>query len=267
MNWFDLAYTTPDVIEKIKKAENEGRYSDHLDPINYEGTLPVTASFPFIPNIFLRFIYSLRKTFFLNNFIDSLNKNVFLTKVYGRENLKGLKGVVFICNHVNKFDGLVVNFALGKFPLKIMVADFNNRPGFLGKMMRADGILPFKNSRECIKKFSQSVDYYLNHKTGVLFFPEGSEWWCYKKPRPFMDGAFHFAAANSVPVVPLFITFNETGRLRDGIDLPQFSVHIMKPIYPIKDNTKSENTKYLKEASFSSCIKKYEEVYKIPYNQ
>ena len=261
MDWFDLAYTTPDVIEKIKKAEQEGRFSDHLDPIEYHGTLPVDESFPYIPNVFLRAVYAFRKITFLNHFIKALNEKVLLTKVTGKENLKGVGAAVFICNHVNKYDALAVNYALGKRPLKIMVADFNNRPGFLGKMMRADGILPFKNTRACIQKFTEAVNYYLSHGTGVLFFPEGSEWWCYKKPRPFMDGAFHFAAANNVPVVPLFITFRETGRVRDGIDLPEFTVNILNPLYPDSEKTKKENVRDLKNGAFDACMKKYEQAY------
>ena len=86
MDWFDLAYTTPDVIEKIKKAEQEGRFSDHLDPIEYHGTLPVDESFQYIPNVFLRAVYAFRQIKFINHFIKSLNEQVILTKVTAKEN-------------------------------------------------------------------------------------------------------------------------------------------------------------------------------------
>ena len=109
MDWFDLAYTTPDVIEKIKKAEQEGRFSDHLDPIAYHGTLPVDESFPYIPNVFLRAVYAFRKITFLNHFIKALNEKVLLTKVTGKEKLKGVGAAVFTCNNVNKYEALEVN--------------------------------------------------------------------------------------------------------------------------------------------------------------
>ncbi len=249
MNYFDLAYTTSDVLEKIKLAEQKGDFSCHLDPIDYESSEPVTERFPYKPGFFLNLLYGFRKFYFLNNFIKKLNEEVFKTKVLGSENLKNVKSAVFICNHVNKFDALVVNYAIPNKKIKIMVADFNNRKGFLGKMMRADGILPFKNTKECIKKFNDAVKFYLSHNQSVLFFPEGSEWWCYKRPRPMMDGAFHYAALCNVPVVPLFITFKESGRVRNDVDLPYFTLNILSPIYPEQNKSKSENSAILKQKS------------------
>ncbi|MCR4742639.1 MAG: 1-acyl-sn-glycerol-3-phosphate acyltransferase, partial [Treponema sp.] len=177
------------------------------------------------------------------------------------KNLNGFDSAIVICNHINKFDGLVVNYATDFRKLKIMTAEFNNRSGFLGSMMRADGILPFKNSKEMVKKFSDAVKYYLNHKTSVLFFPEGSEWWCYKKPRPFMDGAFHFAAVNNVPVLPIFITFKDKENKKSELDVPDFIVNILPAIFPDKDKTKSENTRYLKEESYKAWCQKYKDFY------
>ena len=33
MNYFKLAYTTPDVLVKIKEAEKRGDFNAHLDPV------------------------------------------------------------------------------------------------------------------------------------------------------------------------------------------------------------------------------------------
>lgn len=266
MNYFELAYTTPETLEKIKAAEDRGEYNGHLDPITSEGSLPVTEKFAFRPNPVLRFVYWCRRTFWLNQFTKTLNEKYFHTKVTGLENIKKVKGAVYICNHINKFDALAVNYATKHIPLKIMVADFNNRDGMLGRLMRADGILPFKNDRKIIHKFTESVNWYLTHGTGVLFFPEGSEWWCYKKPRPFMDGAFHFASSNNVPVVPIFITFTDSNvDSGTGVNLPNFTVNILTPIYPDGAKSKAENTKMLKDESFYAWVKKYEEFYGIKY--
>lgn len=262
MDYFTLANTDQNTLDKIKIAEKEKRYNEHLDPITADGVLPVKEDFPYIPGPFRAFGYWCCRTFYLNWFIKKLNKKVFNTKVNGKENLKGIKGAVYICNHINKFDALTVNYALGHRKLKIMVAEFNNRPGFLGTMMRADGILPFVNSRALLIKFTKAINYYLNNNTGVLFFPEGSEWWCYKKPRPFMDGAFHFAAGNNVPVVPIFITFTDKADKKSELDVPDFTVNILKPVYPKEDFSKSENTKYLKEEAYKACCEKYEDFYK-----
>ena len=261
-DYFQLAYCTPDVLEKIRVAEAEGRFNDHLDPIEADGILPVDENFPYKPGFFLNLVYFFRRVFFLNGFTKRLNRTVLHTSVTGRENLKGVRGAVYVCNHVNKYDALAVVYALKFRPLKIMVAEFNNRPGFLGDMMRAAGILPLKFTRECIKKFGDAVRYFLSRGTGVLFFPEGSEWWCYKKPRPMIDGAFHYAVQNDVPVVPLFITFSDSCGT-DALLLPDFTVNILEPIYPadVQASNRKELSRALKEKAEQSWRACYERVY------
>ncbi|AEE15923.1 lysophospholipid acyltransferase family protein [Treponema brennaborense] len=263
MNYYTLAGTTPDVLEKIAEAEKNGDFSAHLDPIDYSDSLPVDAAFPYIPDAKLKIRYWWRNFYFLNMFTWSLNRFVFHTNVRGKNRLHGIKGAVVTCNHINKFDGLVMRYALRGHRLKIMTADFNNRKGFLGDMMRASGILPFSPARETLSSFSNAVAYYLKHNTKVLFFPEGSEWWCYEKPRPFMDGAFHYAAANGVPVVPAFITFTKTGKFdrSSGIEKRRFTVHFLEPIYPDPALSKRENIRILKEKNVQACMKKYAEWY------
>ena len=49
MNYFKLAYTTPDVLEKIKEAEKNGDFNAHIDPIDYSNCQPVDENFPYIP--------------------------------------------------------------------------------------------------------------------------------------------------------------------------------------------------------------------------
>lgn len=259
MNYYKLIETKPEILEKIKEAEKNGEYSIHLDPIDYSLCLPVTEDFPYIPSKTLSLVYWWRRFYFLNMFTWSIAKVCFRTKIRGKKNLKKLKNAVVTCNHINKYDGLIIHHAMGRRKLKIMTADFNNRKGFLGKMMRASGILPFTMNRECIKKFNDAVSHYLGKNTSILFFPEGSEWWCYEKPRPLMDGAFHYAVVNNKPILPCFITFTKNGKVfSNGIQQRHFTVHILDPIFPDKKLSKSENIKIMKEKNFAawcSCYK------------
>ncbi|MCM1321014.1 MAG: 1-acyl-sn-glycerol-3-phosphate acyltransferase [Bacteroides sp.] len=262
MNFFDLAYTTPDVLEKIKTAEALGNFNSHLDPIDYSACLPLTADFPYIPPRRLKLKYFYLHISFLYAFTLLLNKRIFHTKIIGRSNLKNLKSAVVTCNHINKYDGLLMKYALHGKKLKIMTADFNNRNDLLGEYMRASGILPFSPAKDILPHFNKAVEYYLHHNTFVLFFPEGSEWWCYEKPRPFMDGAFHYTAANNVPVLPCFVTFSKTGKYdKNGIELRRFTVHILKPLYPDNALSKSENIRQLKEKNFAACMETYNSWY------
>ncbi len=266
MDYTFLAETTPDVLEKIRIAESEGRFSDHLDPVDYSAAAPMDENFPYVPGRLLSIKYWWLQKTFLNRFTENLCRKTFRCSITGQENLEGIKGAVYTCNHINKFDGLVMIWALkhsGNRPLRIMTADFNNRNDALGELMRADGILPFKNTPACVKAFGEAVAHYLSIGTGVLFFPEGSEWWCYEKPRPFMDGAFHYAVKNNVPVVPAFITFKKRGEFfKSGIEMRDFTVNFLKPVYPDEKLSKKENVQMMKEKNFAECVECYNSWYK-----
>ena len=262
MNYYKLIETEPNILAKIKEAEKNGEYSVHLDPIDYSQCLPVTENFPYVPRIPLKILYWWRNFYCLKIFTWSIAKICFRTRIVGKKNLKKIKNGVITCNNINKYDGLVMHLTLGRRKLKIMTADFNNHKGFLGKMMRASGILPFSMKRECVKKFNEAISHYLSHNTNVLFFPEGSEWWCYEKPRPLMDGAFHYAVTNKKPILPCFITFTKNGKVfSNGIEQRNFTVHILEPIFPAENLTKSENIKRMKEKNFAAWCQCYENWY------
>ena len=81
-----------------------------------------------------------------------------------------------------------------------------------------------------------------------------------------MDGAFHFAASNNAPVLPIFITFIDSNK-ESGTEanLPKFTVNILEPIFPDSSKSKSENTKILSEEAFGAWVRKYEEFYGVKY--
>lgn len=273
MNYFKLAECTPEVLQAIKTAEEESRFHDHLDPIDYENCYPVTESFPYIPKGRLARKQRRQRLFPVAPFCFAVNHFTLKTKVYGRENLKGIDNAVVTCNHVNKLDAIAVRHAVlkkgffcricgkrtGKGParFKVMVADFNNQKGKLGDYMRAFGILPFASNIGAVRSFSRAVREYLSSGSYILFFPEEAEWWCYEKPRPLKEGAFYYAVKNHVPVVPVFITFSKRRRSR----LPRFHVHILKPVFARADLTDRENIVWMKEENYQRWVEKYEDFY------
>jgi 1-acyl-sn-glycerol-3-phosphate acyltransferase len=269
MNWYKLAYPSKDIFNKIADFEKKGDFNSHLDDCDPAGSLPVTAKFPYVPGPWLRFVYWFRHFYFLNSFTKGLNTKVYHTQIIGREKLDKVAGAVITCNHYNIYDGLVAKWVFGKKQLKIMTADFNNRDGLLGKWMRASGIMPFSTKRDVVVAFTKAVEYHLKQGTSILFFPEGSEWWCYEKPRPLMDGAFHYAVSNNVPVVPMFVTFKLSGvKNSDGIEMRHFTVHILDPIYPDPKLNKRENVTMLKAKNAEAWKKTYEKTYnkELTYN-
>ena len=99
----------------------------------------------------------------------------------------------------------------------------------------------------------------------VLVYPEQSMWWNYRKPKPLKEGAFQFAAKNNVPVLPCFITMQDTDIIGDnGFYVQEYMIHILKPIYPDSNLSYRENMKNMLNANYTMWKEVYENVYGIP---
>ena len=81
MNYFKLAYTTPDVLVKIKEAEKRGDFNAHLDPVDYGSSLPVDEKFPYIPTGALKFRQALIRAFIIKPFMWIVNRFIFRTRM------------------------------------------------------------------------------------------------------------------------------------------------------------------------------------------
>lgn len=268
MNYFSLTTTTQDVLNRIETAEKNRTFNEHLDPIDYTNCYPVTKDFPYIPKGKLRLHYFIQNLFIVRPFQWIVTHHILKVEVTGKENLRNIKSAVVTGNHVNKLDAIAIGSALGrKDKFKVMVGDFNNQKGKLGDYMRAFGVLPFSSEPDCVRAFNKAVSYYMKHGTYLLFFPERAEWWCYEKPRPLMDGAYHYAIKNKVPVVPVYITFRKSGKYdKNGIEQRYFQVNILKPIYPDTTLSNANNIKVMKKNNFDQYVELYEKTYQKSYD-
>lgn len=114
-------------------------------------------------------------------------------------------------------------------------------------------------------EFIKAVDKILQKGDYILIFPEQSLWWNYKKPKPLKPGAFKLASRNNVPVLPMFITMEDTDKIGDdGFPIQAYTVNIAEPIYPDKDKNDKENIQWMMEKNFDDWKKIYEDFYKIP---
>lgn len=260
-----LIETTPETLKNIEIKDKEGYYNEHLDPINPDMIEPVGDNYPYIKKPFKT---ALKYWFMYHFMVKPLERRELKRmgfKVIGRENLKGIKSAVCTSNHVNKLDCSLNRRALKGHKLYITAGPFNNMKGALGDIMRCSRMMPMSETFAGMKHFDRSVNKLLSKKNYVLFYPERSEWWCYKKPRPMMDGAFRYAAKNNVPVIPSFITFKENGKkCASGVDLFDMTVNILKPIYPKAGLTTKEQISYLKEENARLWKECYEKTYGIP---
>lgn len=254
--------TRREIVKEIEERERKGEFDVHVDTPNLE-VVQSSDAYPYIKKpLGMRIRYWLYRTIIVHPFSWYKNRFVLKTEIRGRENLKGIEAAVVTSNHVQMWDCLTLMRAMRGHRLYITVAYFNNMKGFLGEMMRACNIMPLNEHTAGMKRFVKAVNQLLKSKHYVMFYPEQAMWWSYEKPRPYKDGAYHFAAENQVPIISVFITFRQLEQEEEpGIHRRQFVVNIMPPIYPKPELSRKENVHYMKYRNYELCKEKYEEFY------
>lgn len=199
------------------------------------------------------------------------NKQIIINDVVGIENLSSVKGAVITCNHFNPFDSFVMQyiFKLSKHRKRmyrvIREGNYTGFKGFFGFLMRNCDTLPLSSNTATMKKFYSAVSKALKQKNCILVYPEQSMWWNYRKPKPLKNGAFHIAVKNNVPVVPCFITLEDSNIIgNDGFPVQIYTPHIGKPIYPDKELNKVDAIDKMKDENYNYCKSVYESFYNIP---
>lgn len=203
-----------------------------------------------------------------------MRKQQFVVKeVIGSEKFKLVdSGAVVTCNHFNAFDSFAIQLAYESAKVRkrklyrvINEANYTSFPGFYGFLMRNCNTLPLSSNKATMKKFLKAVNKLLTEGHFVLVYPEQSMWWNYRKPKPLKKGAFSFAASAEVPVLPCFITMEDTEVMDgDGFPVQAYTIHVGDPIYPDKNKTKAENAENMRRKNYEVWKEIYEKTYQIP---
>ena len=255
--------------KRQQELEKAGLFNDHEDEITYDNCEPVDESFDYLKRGFrnrMKHWFYMRA---LKIYNKRINRQLTNLKVVGRENLAGVKGGrIVTCNHISKVDSFAVRAAIGP-EFKFVAADFNNWKGILGDLSRNTGYLPLpaKMNFALMRKFNQAIEYFLQKKWPILFYPEQALWCEYKKPRPLKRGAFFYAAKHHCPIIPTFITLQEKPESVDTqgrVNYCDYTIHILPPIYPRADLDERDNIEYMMDANFQAWRTCYEKVYGKP---
>lgn len=259
-----------EVLEKIALFEKEGRFNEDV-----ETDAPAS---PISPNevdytnkklsskLMTRLANFLGKTYF-----ESMIKKrkLIIKQIDGFENvLKAKGGAIVTCNHFNLRDNYVVYRCL-KPALKrrclykvIKESNYTNFKGVVRIMMRHANTLPLSSNFETMKEFYRGIEELLNRGEKILIYPEQAMWWNYKKPRPFKKGAFKIASAFNKPILPVFITMEDSDVLDDdGFFVQEYYVHFLPPIYPDEKLSQTENAAIMSEKNYKLWVDVYEKFY------
>ncbi len=231
-----------EILHKIEQYEKEGRFDEDVetdppsrvllpDEIEY-----VQKSMTDKLKTKIAFIIAHK---FVNNLIK--DKKFIIKEMKGLENFTNLDcGAVITCNHFNAFDSFAIQLAYEASGHKertfwrvIREGNYTSFPGFYGFLMRHCNTLPLSSNRKTMQKFISATNELIQGGNFVLFYPEQSMWWNYRKPKPLKTGAFTFAAKNKAPVLPCFITMKDSDVMgEDGFYVQEYTIHVAPPIYP-----------------------------------
>ena len=195
-----------------------------------------------------------------------------IKEVRGIENFAAVKGGrIVTCNHFSVGDNYAVWVALrdymdGKMLYKVIrEGNYTNPPKPFGLFMRHCNTLPLSSRKATMVKFMKAFAELMKRGETVLIYPEQGMWWNYRKPRPMQDGAFSLAVRNKVPVVPIFITMEDSDVLDgDGFFVQKYTLHILPAIYPDETLSYAAAKEDMKNKNYEAWVKVYEEVYQKP---
>ena len=193
--------------------------------------------------------------------------------ITGIENIKGLEGgSIVTCNHCHLADHYMAFLALKKefgfgFRLHKVIREGNySQPGVLGMLMRNGNTVPIAQKPEDNLKLTvgcmKAVKNLLEKNKKVLVMVEQGFWPFYRKPRPLKKGAFLFSAKFMAPIIPCFLTFDDTGKMgKDGYPVVKFTFHVLPMIHPDPNLSTPENCKMMRTKNYNAWKEVYERVY------
>ncbi len=266
-----------EVLARIEEYEKKGWFSKDVeeDP----PTIPLT---PDKVDYLNKKLKNKIATFFVNigakRFIKNLVKNgqMIIKDVKGIENFEAIQksGAILTCNHFNPFDNFAIHYVLFKYMYKpgkqilykvIREGNYTNFPGIYGFFFRHCNTLPLSANFSTMKNFMAAMKTLLERGEKVLVYAEQGMWWNYRKPRPLTAGAFKFAAESKVPVLPIFITMNDSDKIGgDGFPIQEYTLHFLPAIYPDESKTVKENMAIMKDKNYEMWKEVYETTYGIP---
>ena len=267
---------SPHKLELLRRiAELEKKQLWHLDVEDDPETYPLMPDkIDYLNEKLSNKIKNKIANVFGARFFDKMiaNGQLIIKEVRGIENFTAVKGgKIVTCNHFSVGDNYAVWVALrdymgGKMLYKVIrEGNYTNPPKPFGLFMRHCNTLPLSSQKATMIKFMKAFAELLKRGETILIYPEQGMWWNYKKPRPMQDGAFSIAVRNNAPIVPVFITMEDSDHLdADGFAVQEYTLHILPAIYPNKDLSRSDAKNDMKNKNYEAWVKVYEEFYKKP---
>ncbi len=157
-------------------------------------------------------------------------------RIYGRENLKKLKGKGFItvANHCHIFDTVLTGMALRPREVWFASVQRNFEAPYYRKMFRMLRGFPIPDGVFGLRQILKPVVETVNRGKIVHFFPEAELWHLYQGIDYFQRGAFYLAHQANCPVLPIVHLFKPRKFFGKEISKNILTIKtvIGEPLYP-----------------------------------
>lgn len=263
-----------EILYKIEQYEREGRFDEDVenDP---PGRVLMPDEIEYVRKTKAEKLKTKFAFKMAHKFVDELiaDRKLIIKEIKGVENFHALEsGAIITCNHFNAYDSFAIQLAYEaaqqpqrNFWRVIREGNYTSFPGFYGFLMRHCNTLPLSSNIDTMKKFFNAVDELVKNGDYVLFYPEQSMWWNYRKPKPLKRGAYLYAARSGAPVLPCFITMQDSDVMgEDGFYVQEYTIHISPPIFPKQGLNHRNQAEYMMKKNYETWKDIYESVYHIP---
>ena len=274
MNYSNLSPYRKKIYDKIKEYEKNGIFDKDVE--DDPETIPLSPDkVDYLDEKLSSKIMNKIANRAAVSFYEKMIKNgdFVIKEIRGIENYRAVKGgAVITCNHFSILDNYAIyrairgEFKKGQNLYKVIrEGNYTSFKGLFGLLFRHCNTLPLSSNPKTMVKFLKATKTLLARGEKILIYPEQAMWWNYRKPRPMKSGAFKIAVMGKAPVIPAFITMEDTEKLdADGAPVQTFTIHFLPAIYPKEDLSEKENAEYMKNANYEAWKKIYEDFYNIP---
>ncbi len=263
-----------EILYKIEQFEREGRFDEDVET-DPPGRMLMPDEIEYVRKTKAEKLKTKFAFKMAHKFVDELiaDKKLIIKEIKGVENFRALEsGAIITCNHFNAYDSFAIQLAYEaaqqpqrNFWRVIREGNYTSFPGFYGFLMRHCNTLPLSSNIDTMKKFFAAVDELVKNGDYVLFYPEQSMWWNYRKPKPLKRGAYLYAARSGAPVLPCFITMQDSDVMgEDGFYVQEYTIHISPPILPKQGLNHRNQAEYMMKKNYEVWKQIYESVYHIP---
>jgi len=263
-----------EILRKIDEFERDGRFDEDVEQ-DPPGRMLMPDEIEYIRKTKAEKLKTKMAFKMAHKFIDGLvdEKKFIIKEIKGIENFKNLEcGAVITCNHFNAYDSFAIQLAYEaaeqpdrSFWRVIREGNYTSFPGFYGFLMRHCNTLPLSSNAATMKKFYKAVTELIENGDYVLFYPEQSMWWNYRKPKPLKRGAFQCAARSNAPVLPCFITMKDSDVMgEDGFYVQEYTIHVSEPVFPEAGLPVRKQAEIMMKKNYDLWKEIYEKEYHIP---